>query len=152
MKRRSILSAPFVLAALAEPSRDWLLASLESLAGERGPRQVGLDQVAGIRDMFALFQEMDVMRGGGHARVALVEYMNSYVLPLARRDHRSERVQPGARCSASGPTTICPRSSSSPRTRATNSALAARRTDRCRRVSGAARSRSSRCQSSGDRP
>jgi hypothetical protein len=93
VKRRSILSAPFVLAALAEPSRDWLLASLESVAGERGPRQVGLDQVAGIRDMFALFQEMDVMRGGGHARVALVEYMNSYVLPLARRDHGNEQVQ-----------------------------------------------------------
>lgn len=93
VKRRSILSAPFVLTALAEPSRDWLLASLESVADERGPRQVGLNQVAGIRDMFALFQEMDVMRGGGHARVALVEYMNSYVLPLARRDHGSEQVQ-----------------------------------------------------------
>jgi hypothetical protein len=44
VKRRSILSAPFVLAALAEPSRDWLLAWLESVAGERGPGQVGLDQ------------------------------------------------------------------------------------------------------------
>lgn len=93
VKRRSIISAPFVLAALAAPSRDWLLASLESVSGERGPRQVGMKQVSGIRDMFALFQEMDVMRGGGHARVALVEYMNSYVLPLARRDHGSERVQ-----------------------------------------------------------
>jgi transcriptional regulator with XRE-family HTH domain len=93
VKRRSIVSAPFVLAALAAPSRDWLLASLESVTGERGARQVGMKQVAGIRDMFALFQEMDVMRGGGHARMALVEYMNSYVLPLARRDHRNEQVQ-----------------------------------------------------------
>jgi hypothetical protein len=92
VKRRAIISAPFVIAAMAAPSRDWLLASLESVTGERG-RQVGMQQVAGIRDMFALFQEMDVMRGGGHARVALVEYMNSYVLPLARQDHGSERVQ-----------------------------------------------------------
>lgn len=93
VKRRTIISAPFVLAALAAPSRDWLLASLDSVTGEAGPRQVGMTQVSGIRDMFALFQEMDVMRGGGHARVALVEYMNSYVLPLARRDHGNEQVQ-----------------------------------------------------------
>ena len=44
-------------------------------------------QVAGIREMFALFQQMDVMRGGGHARTALVEYMNSYVVPLLKRKH-----------------------------------------------------------------
>lgn len=93
VNRRTIISAPFVLAALAVPSRDWLLPSLDSVTDERGPRQIGMTQVEGIRDMFALFQEMDVMRGGGHARVALVEYMNSYVLPLARRDHGSEQVQ-----------------------------------------------------------
>src|SRR5262249_13326812 len=39
---------------------------------------------------FRLFQEMDVMRGGGHARGALVEYMNSYVLPLVRREHNAD--------------------------------------------------------------
>lgn len=93
VNRRRIISAPFVLAALAVPSRDWLLASLDAVAGENGPRQVGMQQVDGIRDMFSLFQEMDVMRGGGHGRVALVEYMNSYVLPLVRREHGSERVQ-----------------------------------------------------------
>lgn len=93
VNRRKIISAPFVLAALAAPSRDWLLASLAEVADERGPRQVGMEQVRGIRDMFCLFQEMDVMRGGGHARPALVEYLNSYVLPLVSRDHGSERVQ-----------------------------------------------------------
>lgn len=87
VKRRSIATAPFVLAALAGPSRDWLLSVLNESATERGPRKVGMRQVDGIREMFRLFQEMDVMRGGGHARVALVEYMNSYVLPLVRRDH-----------------------------------------------------------------
>jgi hypothetical protein len=78
-------------AALAAPSRDWLLDALESVTGERGPRQVGMKQVDGIREMFALFQEMDVMRGGGHARTALAQYMTSYVLPPARRDdHQDE--------------------------------------------------------------
>jgi len=88
--RRAILTAPFVLAALAAPSRDWLLATLEATSGERGPREVGMQQVAGIRDMFALFQEMDVMRGGGHARTALIEYMNSYVMPLLRKQNAPE--------------------------------------------------------------
>jgi hypothetical protein len=87
VQRRSILKAPFILAALGAPSRDWLLATLDETATERGARQISMKQVAGIREMFALFQEMDVMRGGGHARTALVEYMNSYVFPLLKRDH-----------------------------------------------------------------
>lgn len=92
VKRRKVIQAPFVLAALAAPSRDWLLATLEETASDRGPRKVGIRQIAGIREMFALFQEMDVMRGGGHARTALVEYMNSYVLPLTKERHE-ESVQ-----------------------------------------------------------
>ncbi|MET8117793.1 hypothetical protein [Micromonospora sp. NPDC005291] len=88
MKRRHVIKAPFVLAALGAPSRDWLLSTLDEMSTERGPRQVGMRQVAGMRDMFALFQEMDVMRGGGHARTALIEYMSSYVVPLLKRDHQ----------------------------------------------------------------
>lgn len=90
VKRRSIVQAPFVLAALGAPSRDWLLATLDETTTERGPRQVGMRQVSGIREMFSLFQDMDVMRGGGHARTALVEYMQSYVLPLLKRQHEPE--------------------------------------------------------------
>ncbi|WP_030517385.1 hypothetical protein [Nocardia sp. NRRL WC-3656] len=81
-------AAPFILAALAAPSRDWLLASFEEVSSERGPRVIGMHQVSGIRDMFALFQEMDVMRGGGHARAALVNYMNTTVIPLIRSQHQ----------------------------------------------------------------
>lgn len=85
--RRRLMASPFVLAALAAPSRDWLLATLEAAATDRGPRRIGMRQVAGLRDTFALFQEMDVLRGGGHARTALVEYLNAAVLPLLRREH-----------------------------------------------------------------
>lgn len=92
VKRRGVIAAPFVLAALAAPSRDWLLATLDGTADERGPRRIDMKQVAAIREMFSLFQEMDVMRGGGHARVALVEYMNSYVMPLTKHRH-SEPIQ-----------------------------------------------------------
>lgn len=93
VERSHIVRAPFVLAALGAPSRDWLLATLDETATERGPRQVGMRQVAGIREMFALFQDMDVMRGGGHARTALVEYMQSYVLPLLKREHEQSVQQ-----------------------------------------------------------
>jgi hypothetical protein len=93
LKRRNIITAPFVLAAFAAPSRDWLLSALEGVVGESGPKKVGMRQVAGIREMFALFQEMDVMRGGGHARTALVEYMNSYVLPLTQTKHAPDVQQ-----------------------------------------------------------
>jgi hypothetical protein len=93
LTRRSAISIPFVIAALAGPSRDWLLASLDGDFDANGPRKIGMEQVTGIREMFRLFQEMDVMRGGGHARGALVEYMNSYVLPLVRRNHDNDSVQ-----------------------------------------------------------
>lgn len=83
-------SAPFILAALAAPSRDWLLATFEEFSTDRGPRAIGMHQVAGIRNMFSLFQEMDVMRGGGHARTALISYMNSTVIPLIRREHEPD--------------------------------------------------------------
>ncbi|HEV2377937.1 MAG TPA: hypothetical protein VGS19_37975 [Streptosporangiaceae bacterium] len=89
VKRRDVVTkAPYVFAALAAPSRDWLLSVLGQTTSSAGPRKVGLRQVAGIRDMFRLFQEMDVMRGGGHGRVALVEYMDSYVLPLLKEHHK----------------------------------------------------------------
>jgi hypothetical protein len=93
MRRRRMLAAPFVLAAAAGPSRDWLLSTLDETTGDEGPRKIGMQQIAGIREMFRIMQEMDVMRGGGHARVALVEYLSGYVLPLVRRKHEQEAVQ-----------------------------------------------------------
>jgi hypothetical protein len=48
-----------------------------------------MEEVANIRRMFGVFQEMDVMRGGGHARTTLVEYMNTNVLPLLRVPNES---------------------------------------------------------------
>lgn len=93
VQRRRMMAAPFVLAAAAAPSRDWLLSTLDETASDDGPRKIGMRQVDGIRQMFKIMQEMDVMRGGGHARVALVEYLSGYVLPLVRRQHDQEAVQ-----------------------------------------------------------
>lgn len=93
VERRRVMAAPFVLAAAAAPSRDWLLSTLDETTGEDGPRRIGMRQVDGIRQMFKIMQEMDVMRGGGHARVALVEYLSGYVLPLVQRKHDQEAVE-----------------------------------------------------------
>jgi hypothetical protein len=90
LKRRSVIAAPFAVAALAQPSRDWLLASLDQTVGAAGPRRIGRAQIDSVRHMFRLFQELDVMRGGGHARAALVEYLGSHVIPLVRREHDPE--------------------------------------------------------------
>ncbi len=89
-KPSKVFIAPFMASAFGTPSRDWLLATLDETFSERGAREVGMRQVAGIREMFAVFQEMDVMRGGGHGRTALVEYMRSYVFPLLKKEHASE--------------------------------------------------------------
>ncbi|MEU9334075.1 transcriptional regulator [Streptomyces sp. NPDC048290] len=97
MDRRKFLAAsPFVTAAGVGPSRDWLLSTLDQ-EPEPGPR-VRLEDVTSVRNMFATFQEMDVMQGGGSGRLVLTEYMNQHVYPLLRRTH-SEDVR-RALCSA----------------------------------------------------
>lgn len=81
MDRRSIWkSAVFAAAASVVPSREWLLSTLTA----DPQRRVGQGEVISVRNMFAVFQEMDVMQGGGSARLALAAYMNEHVYPLLR--------------------------------------------------------------------
>src|SRR5262249_53799116 len=47
VKRRKVIAAPFVLAALATPSRNWLLASLDGAISDQGPRRIGMRQIDG---------------------------------------------------------------------------------------------------------
>lgn len=82
VRRRGFLSKGMFLAVAAvAPSRDWLLAALDATEPRAGSR-IGSRQVDVIRSTFATFQEADVMRGGGHARQALADYLTSRVLPL----------------------------------------------------------------------
>ncbi len=82
-RRDFLCSAPFVAAAAVAPSRDWLLATLDATRPRAGGR-VDHGQVVAIRETFAVYQEADVMRGGGHARHALAQYVTGHVLPLVR--------------------------------------------------------------------
>jgi hypothetical protein len=82
-RRGFLQDAPFVAAAAAAPSRDWLLATLEATT-PRPTGRIDHEQVTAIRETFVVYQEIDVMHGGGHARRALTEYVLGQVLPLVR--------------------------------------------------------------------
>ncbi|MDX8144692.1 helix-turn-helix transcriptional regulator [Lentzea sp. BCCO 10_0061] len=83
MERRTFLSsALFSVAASVAPSRDWLLATLDEATTATG--KISTEQVQAIRRTFGVFQELDVMRGGGHAREQLASYLTSHVVPLLK--------------------------------------------------------------------
>lgn len=79
-RRRFLTGAAFAVAASIAPSRDWLVATLDEAASARG--RVSSAQVEAIHKMFGTFQQLDVMRGGGHARRQLAAYLESRVVPL----------------------------------------------------------------------
>jgi transcriptional regulator with XRE-family HTH domain len=88
IKRRVFLKTVlFAVAASIGPSRDWLLATLEVAFFPN--RKVTTDHVEAIRRTFGVFQELDVMRGGGHARKELASYLTSTVTPLLRSNDAS---------------------------------------------------------------
>ncbi|KOX33874.1 hypothetical protein ADK67_05795 [Saccharothrix sp. NRRL B-16348] len=83
MERRTFLAgALFSVAASVAPSRDWLLATLEEAGRARG--KISGEQVEAIRRTFGVFQELDVMRGGGHAREQLSTYLTAKIVPLLK--------------------------------------------------------------------
>jgi hypothetical protein len=88
-RRNFLAAAPFAAVAGIGPSRDWLLSTFDQPAP--GPR-VRLEDVSAVRNMFGVFQEMDIFQGGGSGRLALAAYMNAHVFPLLRRTH-SEQVR-----------------------------------------------------------
>ena len=93
MERRDFLKgALFAVGATIAPSRDWLVATIEAATAPATGR-VSSTQVEAIRRAFGLFQEMDVMRGGGHARQQLARYATDTVTPLLRQNDPS--TEPG---------------------------------------------------------
>ncbi|MEW2297304.1 transcriptional regulator [Streptomyces sp. NPDC006743] len=84
-RRKFLAAAPFAAVAGVGPSRDWLLNTLDQ-EPEPGPR-VRIEDVLSVKNMFASFQRMDVLQGGGSGRLVLAEYMNHHVYPLLRRSH-----------------------------------------------------------------
>lgn len=83
MDRRDFLARSLFAVGLSiAPSRDWLIATIEDAMAPT--KRVTVAQVDAIRRTFGLYQEMDVMRGGGHARHQLANYVTTVVTPLLR--------------------------------------------------------------------
>ncbi|MEU1667256.1 transcriptional regulator [Streptomyces sparsogenes] len=87
-RRKFLAAAPFAAVAGIGPSRDWLLSTFDQQP-EPGPK-VRLEDVSRVRNMFGVFQEMDIFQGGGSGRLALAAYMNAHVFPLLRRTHTEQ--------------------------------------------------------------
>ena len=88
MERRAFLrNSLFAIGASIAPSRDWLVATIEDATAPAA--RVSSTQVDAIRRTFGIFQEMDVMRGGGHARRQLADYVTTVVTPLLRENDAS---------------------------------------------------------------
>lgn len=79
MNRRSFLRA-FSAAAAVSSSRDWLIETLNEAISARG--RVSGAQVQAIRETFDVWNELDVIHGGGHARAQLTSYVTGHVIPL----------------------------------------------------------------------
>ena len=65
-RRAFLRNALFAVGASVAPSRDWLVETIEVATAPVG--RVTNERVTALRRTFGIFQEMDVMRGGGHSR------------------------------------------------------------------------------------
>jgi hypothetical protein len=82
-----VASASFSIDALIAVSRDWLIDHMDRRLTPHGSPAV--DEAGPIRDTFRAFQELDTRHGGGHSRLALVQYISTYALPLLH-DHGAD--------------------------------------------------------------
>jgi hypothetical protein len=58
-----------------------------------GPHSVGRGDLEAVRDMVSLFSRVDQRRGGGHARMAVVQYLTSDVAGYLRGIFSDEQVR-----------------------------------------------------------
>ncbi|MDG4796649.1 Tat pathway signal protein [Micromonospora sp. WMMD1082] len=80
-RRRVLSTAAYSLAALTLPGGRWWeqMAERGQARGAAGGKMVGRGDVDAVRDMASLFSRVDQRRGGGHARLAVVQYLTSDV-------------------------------------------------------------------------
>ena len=85
-RREVLVNLPFLLSALHEPTRNWLLTALSHPTASNGGTRVSKANLDQIRTMLNMFAEGDAQLGGGHGRQALAEYLRTTVLPLLRAE------------------------------------------------------------------
>ena len=97
--RRDFLNAPSSPWGVHRPEPR--LAGRHGRGRDRASRPGRRAQVEAIRRTFGIFQEMDVMRGGGHARRQLANYVTTVVTPLLREN--TPPPPPAGHCSRPAP-------------------------------------------------
>jgi transcriptional regulator with XRE-family HTH domain len=96
MERRRVLAATaYSVAALAVPDEQWWreMAARGTARATASVRRVGRGDLEGVREMASIFSRVDQRRGGGHARMALVQYLSSDVASYMRGSYADERVR-----------------------------------------------------------
>ncbi|GIJ25200.1 Tat pathway signal protein [Micromonospora qiuiae] len=80
LERREFgLTALYSLAALAVPLDQWQEIADRGRRAQGGGIAVGPREIDAVRDMLAVFSRADERLGGGHARLAVVQYLTSDV-------------------------------------------------------------------------
>jgi hypothetical protein len=86
--RRTVLLSGFTAVAFTTPAMRWLTAEEEEEEEDQvvggGSITVGMPHVEAIRELTATFRSLDNRFGGGHARPAVVSYLDAQVAPLLR--------------------------------------------------------------------
>ena len=83
-RRAFALNALYSLAALAVPLDAWQEIADRGRRARDGGAAVGTGEVNAVREMFAMFSKADEQFGGGHARLAVVQYLTSDVAGYLR--------------------------------------------------------------------
>lgn len=85
-RRQALAAIPFMLTALHEPTRNWLLDALTHTGTSDGGAMTGGTSLRQIRNVLNTCAEADAQQGGGHGRQALAEYLRTTVLPMLRQE------------------------------------------------------------------
>lgn len=82
--RPALVEAAFTPGALVVPSRDWLIGDADEDPHRSDGARVGTGDVAAVRAVGEAFRRLDNSFGGGHARQALVRYLDTEVASMLR--------------------------------------------------------------------
>ncbi|MFV2124468.1 Tat pathway signal protein [Micromonospora sp. LOL_013] len=83
-RRAFALKALYSLAALAVPFESWQEVADRGRRAQGGGVAVGRSEIDAVRDMLAVFSRADERFGGGHARLAVIQYLSSDVADYLR--------------------------------------------------------------------
>jgi len=83
-RRAFALKALYSLAALAVPLGTWQEIADRGRRAQGGRVAVGRGEIAAVREMFAILSRADEQFGGGHARLAVVQYLTTDIAGYLR--------------------------------------------------------------------